>query len=85
MRIKIPSKALFMEYSVILFHSTQYAIWTGKILKKSGFDYKMIPVPRRFSSDCGYCVRINQKDTNAIELLIQAAGIEYRSIEPLLS
>jgi hypothetical protein len=35
-----------MNYSVILYHSTQYAIWTGKLLKQSGLHHKMIPVPR---------------------------------------
>ena len=72
-----------MEYSVIIFHSTQYAIWTGKILKKSGFEYKMIPIPRHLSSDCGYCVRIRKADTEKIKLILRSNKIEFQDIKPL--
>jgi hypothetical protein len=72
-----------MEYSVILFHSTQYAIWTAKLLKQSGIDHKMIPVPRRLSSDCGYCVRIKKENRAEIEALLKSTGIDYDRIEAL--
>jgi hypothetical protein len=72
-----------MNYSVILYHSTQYAIWTGKLLKQSGLHHKMIPVPRHLSSDCGYCVRINRENREEIEALLKSSGIEYQGIEAL--
>ena len=72
-----------MDYMVILFHSTQSAIWTGKVLKKSGFEHKMIPVPRRLSSDCGYCVRIKKEDREGVEALMKSTGIDYQHIEAL--
>lgn len=72
-----------MEYSVILYHSTQYAIWTGKLLKQSGLYYKMIPVPRHLSSDCGYCVRIKSENKGEVELILKSAGIEYHGIEAI--
>jgi hypothetical protein len=72
-----------MEYSVILYHSTQYAIWTGKLLKQSGLYHKMIPVPRHLSSDCGYCVKIRKENSKEIEALLTSAGVEYQGIEAI--
>jgi hypothetical protein len=72
-----------MEYSVILFHSTNHAIWASNLLKKSGLSHAMVPVPRHISSDCGYCVRINSDDGDKIEPLLKSAGIEYQDIQKL--
>ena len=71
------------NYAVILFFSNNYAIWTSRVLKKEGVIYKMIPVPRQLSSDCGYCVRIQNKDKPAIMSLLTAKGIEFDRIEEL--
>jgi hypothetical protein len=71
------------DYQVILFHSTSYAIWTSKILKKKGIAHKMIPVPRHISSDCGYCVRILRKDAEKIREAIEKNQIEYEDILPM--
>ena len=72
-----------IEYSVILFFSNSYSIWTSKELKKRGIDHKMIPVPRHLSSDCGYCVRINRDDSKMIQSVLTEKGIEFDEIVPL--
>ena len=57
--------------SVILFHSSNYAMWAADVLKKADIEYKLIPVPRDLSSDCGYCVRINTDIADRVnEILI---------------
>ena len=68
------------KYSVILFFSNNYALWTRKVLKKTGFDHRMIPVPRHLSSDCGYCVRVLNEDVQEIERLLDKNKIEYDCI-----
>ncbi len=72
-----------MNYSAILFYSTHHAIWTSKLLKQSGLFHKMIPVPRHLSSDCGYCVKIETEKITEIISILQTAGVEYQTIEPL--
>ncbi|MBN1497932.1 MAG: DUF3343 domain-containing protein [Spirochaetes bacterium] len=72
-----------MDYSVILFHSTNHAIWTSKLLKKSGFYHAMIPVPRHLSSDCGYCVKIETDRASEIEPMLHSAGVEFQKILPI--
>ncbi len=71
------------QYSVILFHSPNHSIWSAKVLKKNGIDSKMIPIPRNFSSDCGYCVRILSSDAPVAEEIMKKNGIEYDRIEKM--
>ena len=49
-------------YGVVLFHSTSGALMAEKLLKKAGIAYKIIPVPRHLSSDCGVCIRFFKQD-----------------------
>jgi len=72
------------NHSVILFHSTNHAIWTSKVLKKEGIEGKMISVPRHLSSDCGYCVRIRTSDAPRALRLMEGATIEYDRVEALI-
>jgi hypothetical protein len=69
--------------SVILYHSTNHAIWTRTLLKKRGIYHKMIPVPRHLSSDCGYCVEILQEDVQVVEAILKEHGVEYDRVELL--
>jgi hypothetical protein len=45
-------------YAVFLFPSVSHALKAEKIIKEKGIDYKVIPVPRHISSDCGVCLRV---------------------------
>jgi hypothetical protein len=72
-----------MDKSVILFHSTNYALWAAEELKKNDIACKMISVPRRFSTDCGYCVQINFSDRLDAENILQYNKIDFDRIEDL--
>lgn len=72
-----------MNSAVILFHSTNYAMWTSELLNEEKVDNKLVSVPRQFSSDCGYCVRINSDDKKAVEALLKLHEIEYNRIEEI--
>ena len=45
------------SYGVVLFQSVNSALLAEKLLKKEGIPYKLVPVPRHLSSDCGVCLR----------------------------
>jgi hypothetical protein len=47
-----------VSYRVVLFQSVNGALLAEKILKKERIPYKLIPVPRHLSSDCGVCIRL---------------------------
>ncbi|HPD77115.1 MAG TPA: DUF3343 domain-containing protein [Spirochaetota bacterium] len=70
-------------YSVVLFHSTNYAIWASNILKRNSVEHKMIPVPRHLSSDCGYCVRFLSKDRDIVYDLLINNGVLFDKIEEI--
>jgi hypothetical protein len=54
------------SYSVVLFQSISSALRAEKLLKKQGLAYKLIPVPRLLSSDCGVCIRFFSHDESQI-------------------
>ena len=70
------------DYEVVLFHSVSYALKAEKILKSKGIPYKLIPVPRHISSDCGFCVRfpsyLHQQVVDALK-----DDVEFVDIRPL--
>jgi len=47
---------------ILLFDSTSEALLAEKLLKRAEIPYKMIPVPRHISSDCGVCIRFFAPD-----------------------
>ena len=63
--------------AIILFHSTNYAIWAQNILKQNNIKCKMISVPRDLSSDCGYCVKTSSEDAGQAEKLLKDNDVEY--------
>ena len=60
----------YSAFGVILFHSVQGAIRVEKILLKEKIANKLIPVPRRFSSDCGFCLRFSWSEREKISQLL---------------
>ena len=63
-----------MAQGVILFPSIHFALRAEKLMKQKGILYKLIPVPRQLSSDCGVCLRIPwEKKEEVLEILAQSA------------
>lgn len=46
-------------FCVILFKSVSYALMAEKVLKTDNIPFKLIPVPREISSECGVCLRFS--------------------------
>ena len=68
------------DYAVILVHATSHAMRIEKLLAERGIACKMIPIPRRLSSDCGVCIRIVRAHAEAARATIANAGIEIQAI-----
>ena len=69
--------------SVILFHSTNHAIWAENELKNSEIACKMISVPRHLSSDCGYCIQIETENIKKATDILNSNNIEFEKIDNL--
>ena len=50
----------------LIFNSIHDVIKAEKRLKKGGFKFELIPVPRNLSSDCGSCIRLYSEFADAI-------------------
>jgi hypothetical protein len=70
------------SYGVVLFQSISGALRAEKLLKKEGIEYKLIPVPRHLSSDCGVCIRfLIHNEPQVMETL--TGKVEIHTICPL--
>jgi hypothetical protein len=68
------------QQAFILVYSTSHAIRIEKLLKESGLSCKLVPVPRRLSSDCGVCVRIDQQDLESAKKIVENVQVEIEDI-----
>ncbi len=67
---------------VVLFDSVHHAMQAEKNLKEEGVPYKLVPVPRHISSDCGVCIRFSAADRSRVTGILDRRGT-YREIRPL--
>ncbi len=70
------------SYCVVLFKSVSHAMRAEKILKNKKIPFKIIPVPKSISSDCGVCIRFTPEHREAIEAVLNGA-VEYSDIREL--
>jgi len=70
------------EYYVVLFNSVSYALKSEKILKKEAIPFKLIPVPKSISSDCGVCIRFIPENRDVLIKALEGK-VEYNTIAKL--
>ncbi len=63
---------------VILFSSTSHAIRAQRLLRDNNFKIKVIPTPRKYSSNCGIAIKyLFEIEKDVIEFL-GTKGIKYQ-------
>ena len=72
-----------MQYGVVLFLSTSYAMRAEKVLDMSDIATKLIPTPRQFSSDCGLALRFEWHRRDDIEEVLKRNKAEFIRIVSL--
>ncbi len=73
-----------MNYKVILYPSSSYAIYGQKVLIRHSIESKLVPVPRLLSSNCGVCTRILNTEADQAEELLKQMSITYEGIHSIL-
>ena len=70
------------KYLVALFDSVSFVMKAEKILREARIPYKIIPVPKSISADCGVCVRFlpEQKETIVAALRLCVPVSEIREL-----
>jgi len=69
------------NYDVVLFDSVSHAIKAEKVLKATGLPFKIVPVPKHISSDCGVCVRFLREQKDAV-IAALTGQVDIREIRP---
>lgn len=65
----------------ILFHNSSEAIRASRVLKKNNVVHHLVSVPRHLSSDCGYCVSLEETHLDAALALFTQQSVPYDKIE----
>lgn len=68
--------------AVILFESVNAAMLAEKLLRDAGMAIKLIPVPKRISSDCGVCIRVDTADLDSAQGIL-AQRVKVQAVVPL--
>jgi hypothetical protein len=65
-----------MVYAIITFHTTHFALKAKKVLEKNRLHFETIPVPREFSSDCGFCSKVIWEEKDVIVTILRENNVE---------
>ncbi|TFG60396.1 MAG: DUF3343 domain-containing protein [Deltaproteobacteria bacterium] len=65
---------------ILIFRGTHQVMSAEKNLKREGVPMRLIPVPRRLSSDCGLAIRIVLPDKERAKEVLSKSGILPRSV-----
>jgi hypothetical protein len=69
---------------ILIFRGTHQVMSAEKNLKKAGVPMRLIPVPRRLTSDCGLAIRISSTDRIRAREVLSRVKILPRSVHILL-
>ena len=69
---------------ILIFRGTHQVMSAEKNLKKAGVPMRLIPVPRRLTSDCGLAIRILPPDRDRAREVLSRARILPRAVYILL-
>ena len=67
-------------YAIITFHTTHFSLKAKKVLEKSGIPFETIPVPREFSSDCGFCCKVLWEKKDEVAKILNENLVEFDRI-----
>jgi hypothetical protein len=67
---------------VALFKSVSHVIAAERVLKEAQIPHKIIPVPRKISSDCGVCIRFLPEHSELLKNTLMGKAEAY-TVQPL--
>jgi len=61
-----------------LFRSTHQVIKGEGALSQAKISYRIVPVPKSLSAECGMAIEIEEKDRPALESVLRHCGVDVR-------
>jgi hypothetical protein len=71
---------VMIAFAIITFHNTHFALKAKKVLERNGRKAETIPVPRQFSSECGFCCKVLWEDKSETEDILRVHSVEFDSV-----
>ena len=71
------------RHGIVLWESASAALRGEKALAKAGIKVKLIPVPRKFSSECGLALRFDWELRDQVQRALEEAKLDYGGIHAL--
>ena len=69
-----------IAYAIVTFHTTHFSLKAKKALEKTGTPFETIPVPREFSSDCGFCLKVLWEVKDEVVKILNENFVEFDRI-----
>lgn len=63
-------------YCYFTFATTHFALSAEAALRKTAFDFKLVPIPRSISSSCGVALRCFREEEAAIKKILLQSEID---------
>ena len=70
----------FQMKRIITFISVHFVIKAEKILKKEGINVRLVPTPRKISSDCGMAIEVHYENIERIKTILNDYKCSMESI-----
>lgn len=72
-----------MEFYVIVFESTHYAILAEQFFKDEGYTFAIIPTPREITHSCGLSIKFGEEELEKIKESLDESTIIIKGIYKL--
>lgn len=69
------------QYVVALFQSVSAVMKAESALKAAGAPFKIIPVPKEISSECGICIRFLPADRSLVEPVLVSCAVVFEAVD----
>ncbi|CDF58984.1 DUF3343 domain-containing protein [Thermobrachium celere] len=69
-----------MEYIIITFESTNFAIQAEAALKNSDVNVQIIPTPREITLSCGISILTSEENLSKIDKLVNEGKIRIKEV-----
>jgi hypothetical protein len=79
------SGTVFKGDGIIIFHDVAQAIQGEKLLKKAGYETRLIAPPPQYRVGCDLSLEIDLKNAGAMEQLFREKGAGYVGIFPMMT
>jgi hypothetical protein len=65
---------------LVTFHIVGAALQLETMLEQANMQSRVVPVPRRLSSGCGYAVQVEQAQAEPLAGLLRSSGLEWETL-----